>query len=88
MLANRVGHNMKKIIENKIIYLIEIALIIIGLLCIAVVVQNNKEDALNRGKQILLRRESHHTVVRSKRQAPSKSMSKAVSTFVTHLPDE
>ena len=79
---------MKKIVEDKIVYLIEIALIKIGLLFIAVVNQNNKEDAINRGNQILLRRESHHTVAQSKKQESSTSVSKAVSTFVTILPDE
>lgn len=52
---------MKKVIENKIVYLIEIAPIVIGLLCAVVVIQDNKEDARLRGNQILSRRQSHHT---------------------------
>ncbi|MGO2314800.1 MAG: hypothetical protein ACTH5K_02480 [Pseudolactococcus laudensis] len=38
---------MEKMVERKIVYLIELVLIILGLLCIAVVIKNNKE-ALNR----------------------------------------
>ena len=79
---------MKKIIENKIVYLIEIALIIIGLLCIAVVVKNKKEEALHRGNQILSHHGSYHTVVQSKKTEHSKNVKKAISTFVTSLPDE
>ncbi len=37
---------MEKMVERKIVYLIELVLIILGLLCIAVVIKNNKEDAL------------------------------------------
>ena len=75
---------MKKVIENKIVYLIEIALIVIWLLCAVVVIQDNKEDARLRGNQILSRRQSHHTLVRSKKPEPSKS----ISRFVTILSGE
>lgn len=75
---------MKKIVEDKILYLIEIVLILLGLLCSAVVIQNNKSDALNRGNQILSRRENCHVLVHSKKN----NLSKSISKVGTHFPGD
>ena len=70
---------MKKMVERKIVYLIELVLIILGLLCIAVVIKNNKEDALKRGNQ----RDSHQTAARLKSLEESKKMSITMPSFVS-----
>lgn len=88
---------MEKMVERKIVYLIELVLIILGLLCIAVVIKNNKEDALKRGNQILSRRESekkdlhrdsHQTAARLKSLEESKKMSITMPSFLSTSPNE
>ena len=93
----RVDHIMEKMVERKIVYLIELVLVILGLLCFAVVIKNNKEDALKRGNQILSRRESekkylhrdsHQTAARLKSLEESKKMSITMPSFVSTSPNE